>query len=137
MPYGAGGRYDNLVNELGGPDVGAMGFAFGVERLLLVTSQESPSTSQKLVYIIALGKEARLKSLKLLDDLRKKGVVSDTDYENKSLKGAMRKANDAGARYVLIIGEDELKKSVVTLKDMVSGEQREVKFENVINELRV
>lgn len=132
---GAGGRYDNLVGDLGGNDTGAMGFAFGIERLLLVLKVKSSLSAPNLVYIISLGQEARVGGLKLLDNLRKAGIASDTDYENKSLKGAMRKANDLGARFVLIIGEDELKKNVVTLKDMVSGKQQEVNKEKLINEL--
>jgi len=133
---GAGGRYDNLVSDLGGSCVGAIGFALGVERLLLVHSSKFIVHSQNLVYIISLGEEAKIQGLKLLDNLRKNGITSDTDYENKSLKGALRKANDLSARYVLIIGGDELKKNVVTLKDMASGEQKEVKTESLITELK-
>jgi histidyl-tRNA synthetase len=135
---GAGGRYDKLVNELGGPELGAIGFAFGVERLLLVTkSQSYKVTSKKLVYIVTLGDEARLDGLKLLAELRKNGIAADTEYENKSLKATMRKANDAQANYVLIIGEDEIKKGVVTLKDMVSGEQKEITRDDLIKELQL
>ncbi len=133
---GAGGRYDDLIGDLGGPKTGAAGFAFGMERLLLVKSQTSEVKSQNLIYIICLGEEARLSGLKLLYNLREAGIASDMDYEGKSLKGALRKSNDLGARYVLLIGEDELKKGVVTLKDMVSGEQREVKPEKLIEELK-
>ncbi|MFH0790094.1 MAG: His/Gly/Thr/Pro-type tRNA ligase C-terminal domain-containing protein, partial [Candidatus Omnitrophota bacterium] len=134
---GAGGRYDNLVKELGGPELGAMGFAFGVERLLLVTrSPGHQVTSQKLVYVIALGDEAKIQGLKLLDKLRKERIICDTDYEGKSLKSAMRKANDLGAGFVLLIGENELKKNVVTLKDMTSGEQREIEQDNLVRELK-
>jgi len=134
---GAGGRYDNLVNELGGPDLGAIGFAFGVERLLLVTRSGSQEvTSKNLVYVVTLGDEARLDGLKLLAQLRKNGIAADTDYENKSLKAAMRKANDAKADYVLIVGEDEIKKNVVTLKNMKSGEQCEVARDDLINKLQ-
>ena len=133
---GAGGRYDNLVGDLGGPSLGAIGFAFGIERLLLVTSGQLPVTSRNLVYIVPLGEEAKKQSLKLLDDLRKAGITSDTDYEDKSLKGALRKANDLSVRLVLIIGEDELKKGAVTLKDMVSGEQREVKQDGLVDNLK-
>jgi histidyl-tRNA synthetase len=133
---GAGGRYDSLVKELGGPDVGAIGFALGMERLMLVTSHKSQVTSQNLVYLITLGEEAKKEGLKLLDNLRKAGIAADTDYENKSLKATMRKANDLGAKYVLLLGEDELKKNVVTLKDMESGAQREVKIESLITELK-
>jgi len=131
---GAGGRYDNLVGDLGGPSLGAIGFAFGIERLLLVSKYQSIKVSKSnLVYIISLGEAAKRQGLKLLDDLRKAGIASDTDYEDKSLKGALRRANDLSARLVLIIGEDELKKGVVTLKDMVSGEQQEVKQDELVN----
>jgi len=133
---GAGGRYDHLVADLGGPHVGAMGFAFGMERLSLATSHKPGVRSHNLVYVITLGDEEKKQGLKLLADLRKSGITADTDYEGKSLKGAMRKANDLSARHVLIIGEDELKKNVVMLKDMVSGGQKEIKVENIINELR-
>ncbi len=133
---GAGGRYDKLVSQLGGPEVGAMGFAFGVERLLLVMKPQSQKAPGKeLVYIISLGDEAKTRGLGLLNDLRENRITADTDYENKSLKAAMRKANDLQAKYVLIIGEDELKKGVVTLKDMISGEQREINTQNLIEEL--
>lgn len=130
---GAGGRYDNLVKELGGPDLGAMGFAFGIERLLLVDGQPACADNKNLVYIITLGDEARRQGLKVLDCLRKAGIRSDTDYEGKSLKGAMRQAGSLAAKYVLIIGEDELKGGTVTIKDMESGEQTEVKQEEVLN----
>ena len=133
---GAGGRYDNLVSDLGGPDTGAIGFAFGMERLLLVRSSESGVRSKNLVYLITLGEEAKKKGLKVLADLRKEEICADTDYEDKSLKGAMRKANDLRAKYVLILGEDELRKNILTLKDMASGEQKEVKQDELVNELR-
>ncbi len=134
---GAGGRYDGLLHQLGGPDLGAMGFAFGIERILLVAKSQSHNvTGKNLVYLIALGDQARKESIKLLANLRKNGIAADTDYENKSLKGAMRRANDLGAKFTLIIGDNELKNNVVTLKDMASGEQKEVSFENITGELK-
>jgi histidyl-tRNA synthetase len=134
---GAGGRYDNLTKELGGPDTPAIGFALGVERVLLARSKQAAVKKQGLVYLIALGQEARGQSLKLLDQLRQAGIPADTDYENKSLKGALRSANDAGARYAVIIGENELKNNTVTLKDMEKSEQREIKTEDLPKELKV
>jgi len=134
---GAGGRYDGLVHELGGPAVGAIGFAFGVERLLLIMDSSAHELIGKdIVYVITLGDEARKESLKLLADLRKNAIIADTDYENKSLKGAMRKANDLKAKYVLIMGDDELKKGTITVKNMASGEQKEVRLEGIIGELK-
>ena len=133
---GAGGRYDNLVKELGGPEAGAIGFAFGVERLLLVRSPESVAKSKNILYLITLGQEAKTEGLKLLEELRKNGVACEADYESKSLKGALRAANDLNAGKVLIIGENELKKGVVTLKDMVSGAQKEIARQALIKELK-
>ena len=132
---GAGGRYDNLVKELGGPQVGSIGFAFGVERLLLAGIGLKDAGKKIDAYVISLGGNARPAALKLLDTLRKNGIAADTDYESKSLKGALRKANDYGAKCVLIIGDDELKKNTVMLKDMESGEQKEIKIEEIVTVL--
>lgn len=134
---GAGGRYDNLVKELGGPDLGAMGFAFGVERLLLVAKPQSNKlTGEGFVYLVSLGEAAKKESLKILQQLRDAGIPCDTDFEGKSIKGAMRKANDLSARFVLIVGEDELKKGVLTLKDMETSSQKEIRLEELLKELK-
>jgi len=133
---GAGGRYDNLVEELGGPNVGAMGFAFGVERLLLVTSHKSQDTSKNLTFVITLGDKAEIEGLKLIFELRNAGIPADTDFESKSLKGALRSASDKNAKFVVIIGENELQKNVVMLKDMDSGEQKEIKISNLVEEIK-
>ncbi len=135
---GAGGRYDNLVGELGGPNLGAIGFAFGIERLLLVPGSKFQVPGEKLVYLIALGEETKPKSFQILADLRIQGIPCDINlnYDVKSLKSAMRKANDLKAGIVLIIGENELKKDVVALKDMSSGEQKEVRLEDLITEVK-
>lgn len=124
---GAGGRYDNLVKELGGPDIGAIGFAFGVERLLLVKTQDTGRKGQGLIYLITLGEKARNEGIRILDSLRRNSLACETDYESKSLKAAMRQANNLGARFVLMLGEDELTKGVITIKDMASGAQKQVK----------
>ncbi|TAM40643.1 histidine--tRNA ligase, partial [bacterium] len=133
---GAGGRYNNLVKELGGPDMGAIGFAFGVERLLLVSKIADKNAQNNLVYLITLGEAAKNAGLKILNELRQSGIPCDTDFLNKSLKGAMRSANDANAKYVLILGDDELKKNIITLKDMSTGEQKEAALQNLIGELK-
>lgn len=133
---GAGGRYNNLVKELGGPDLGAVGFAFGVERVLLASGSRLSVACKSPVYLITLGEEAKKEGLKLLSRLRREGIPCDTDYEGKSLKGALRKANDLEAKYVLIIGEDEIKRGTVTLKDMKSSVQKEVKLADISGELK-
>ncbi len=136
---GAGGRYDNLVSELGGPELGAIGFAFGIERLLLIRRQNTEDRKQdkKLVYIAGLGEEARIQAMLILAQLRNSGIICDTDYESKSLKGIMRKANDIGAKYMLIIGDNELRKSTVVVKNMSTGEQKDVPREKLIEELKI
>lgn len=133
---GAGGRYNNLVRELGGPDLGGIGFAFGVERLLLAAEALTENPPRKLVYLITLGEAAKTSGLEILNQLRQSGIACDTDYLNKSLKGALRAANDAGANLVLILGDDELKNNMITLKDMSKSTQKEVKIENLIRELK-
>jgi len=133
---GAGGRYDQLIHELGGPVTGAMGFAFGIERLLLVMNNTPTDNGKDLVYVIALGEQAKKETLKLLVNLRKSGICADTDYTSRSLKASLRGAGNLQAKYVVIIGEDELKKGTLTLKNMLSGEQKEIKATDLIQTLK-
>jgi len=129
---GAGGRYNNLTQDLGGEPTGAVGFALGVERLLIVIGDRLTSPQKDLSYIITLGEDSLKKGIELLNLLRSNGIPADTDYENKSLKAAMRKANDLNAKFVIIIGENELKENCVTLKNMDSGEQKKVGIEDLV-----
>lgn len=133
---GAGGRYDNLIKELGGTPAGATGFAFGVERLLLASGACLAASERNLVYLITIGDEAKKQGPRLLAELRRAGVCADTDYEGRSLKGEMRRANDLKAKYVLIFGEDEIKEGIITLKDMSSSEQRRIKLNDLIEDLK-
>ena len=133
---GAGGRYNNLIKQLGGPDIGGIGFAFGVERLLLASKVSEEKPLNKLVYLITLGGPAKTAGVKILNQLRSSNIPSDMDYLSRSLKGAMRAANDIGARYVLILGEDELKKNVISLKDMSDSTQREINIHDLTRELK-
>jgi len=133
---GAGGRYNNLVGELGGPDLGAIGFAFGVERLLLLPNTLAVHPPKRLVYLITLGEAAKSAGIKILNQLRCAEISADMDYLNKTLKGAMRAANDAGATYVLILGDDELKKNTISVKDMSKSTQKEVALQNLTQELK-
>ena len=133
---GAGGRYDNLIEQLGGSRSGAIGFAFGIERILLARTKKSETRQEKQCFIITLGDEARVAAASLLHDLRANNIFVDMDYTARSLKAQMRQANDSGARFCIIIGEDELAKGLVSLKDMVSGEQQEVKQDDLVEELK-
>ncbi|MDO8748364.1 MAG: histidine--tRNA ligase [Candidatus Omnitrophota bacterium] len=134
---GAGGRYDNLIFELGGPKSGAVGFALGIERLLLVAGcRPHGHAGQTKVFVVTLGEEAKKEGFQLLDKLREADIASDMDYENKSLKGQMRKANDLGVKFTILIGDEELKKQSLLLKDMASGAQEEISFNNFIGEIK-
>lgn len=134
---GAGGRYDTLITNLGGPDLGAMGFAFGLERLLLAAQKESGAFAKNMsVFVITLGEEAQKKGFLLLQELRQAHISCDMDYENKSLKGQMRKAHESKARFAAIIGENELAKQAIALKDMSVGSQHEIALTNVVNEIK-
>jgi histidyl-tRNA synthetase len=104
--------------------------------LLVSKLTEEKKNEPKLIFLITLGKAAKTRGMSILADLRKRGVFSDTDYEDKSLKSCMRKANDLNARMVLILGEDELKNNNITIKDMVSGEQKQVNILELEKEIK-
>lgn len=133
---GAGGRYDNLVKELGGESKGAMGFAFGFERLILALNEEMLKASGPDIFIASLGPDAPKTSFLLLDNLRSRGISCEMDYSVASLKSQMRQANDKNAKLVIIIGEDELKNNEVTLKNMSSGAQEKIKNESIIEAIK-
>jgi histidyl-tRNA synthetase len=133
---GAGGRYDGLVKQLDGPDTGAIGFAFGFERLLLALNRQDAPAREDLVYLITLGEAARNAGVRVLSDIRRAGIIADTDYEGKSLKAAMRKANDMKARFVAILGDDELKDGVIALKDMINSTQDKVRITELTQKIK-
>jgi histidyl-tRNA synthetase len=120
---GAGGRYNGLVSELGGPDMPGIGFGTGVERILLAAASHEASTSLD-VFFVTLAPEARTLALSLASALRAEGVACDLDYADRSAKGQFRQADRSGAAFAAIIGEDELARGVCTLRDMSSGEER-------------
>lgn len=124
----AGGRYDGLVEELGGPLVPAVGFAMGLERLVLLHEKAFPDGFGKevRVFIAHLGEEARKKAFMLASELRKKGVPTETEYGVKSLKSQLKRADKSGARYTFILGEDELNRGVVKVRYMDTSTEEEM-----------
>lgn len=134
-----GGRYDGLVQDLGGEPTPGIGFGCGIERVLLTCEAlgiEFPIQKPRPVYVATLGEETRLPALKLLNDLRQSGINADTDYRARSMKAQMRAANRINARFVAILGGDELAQGVVKLKDMETGEQADVPFGELATRLQ-
>ncbi len=122
-----GGRYDHLVEHCGGPPTPGVGVAFGVERILLTMdwSRQMPEPLTS-VYIAPAGSGLEGEALLLASELREKGIAAETEMMERSLKAQMKYAGRQGYRYVAIIGEDEISRGVVTLRNMESGQQQEV-----------
>ena len=134
---GAGGRYDNLVKDMGAPaDLGACGFAIGVERVLLAMepSQEGARKTAG-IFMATIGEAAYLEAFKLANRIRASGIACGIDHGARSLKSQMRSADKMGAAFTVIIGEDELKKGAAVLRDMTTKEQSEVAFDRLAEEL--
>lgn len=134
-----GGRYDGLVEELGGPPTPGIGFGCGIERVLLTCAAlgaEFPLTPRRPVFVVTLGAAARMPGLRLLHALRQAGVAAEADYHGRSMKAQMRAANRAGARAALILGEDEVARDEVALKDMDTGAQETLSRIAALDRLR-
>lgn len=133
---GGGGRYDVLVETLGGPPTPAVGFAAGMERILLAASLEDEAAAAPVdTYVVTLGDEGRRAGVVLAERLRAEGFRTELDYMGRSLRAQMRQANRVGAKKVLIIGDDEAAAGTVQLRDMQSGEERTVGRDDVIHVL--
>jgi histidyl-tRNA synthetase len=116
-----GGRYDDMMKDFGGPDICGTGFAVGMERLLsLVPFEEKPDV---FVYVVMMGEEARKAGMALARAIRKNGVECLIEYKDRSLRNQMTRADKLGAKWALIIGEEEVKTKRYQLKIMETGEQ--------------
>lgn len=123
----AGGRYDGLISDLGGPQLPGIGFAMGVERVALLLAEKDFRKRPDL-FIAALGESAQNMAFRLMSGLQKEGAAVEIDYEGKSLKSQMRRADKFNARFTLIIGDDELTKGAAGLKNMDEGTQSDVEL---------
>lgn len=126
-----GGRYNGLVEEMGGPNTPGIGFALSIERLLAALESEGvelPTSKGIDCYIVTLGEKAKDRSVAILKDLRDHGVSAEKDYENKKMKAQLKAADRLQAKYVIIIGENELEKGAANVKNMESGIQEEVQL---------
>lgn len=139
---GGGGRYDGLMELLGGSKLSGIGFGLGIDRILLALEAEAKS-GQLLpgelkyidLYVIALGDEARSKCFTLVDSLRKEGFVVEQNFGDRSLKGAMKAADKSGARFAIVLGDSELQLGSVELKQMSNGEQTSVRLTSLAKTL--
>ncbi|MDR3072859.1 MAG: histidine--tRNA ligase [Clostridiales Family XIII bacterium] len=121
-----GGRYDNLIEELGGPAVPGVGFGLGIERLLLLletVGADAERTHDTDVLFVVMGEAAKRKALSLLPLLRAEGLSAETDIVGRSLKNQFKHADRIGAKYAAVIGDEELTSETITLKDLITGEQ--------------
>jgi len=135
---GGGGRYDDLIEELGGKPTPALGFAIGIERIILNLKKQGisvPPLPQPQVFIAHIGDDARAEAIKLAARLRQAGTGVIEAIGNKSLKAQLRQANTLGVRHTVIIGEDEIKTGTVILRDMTTGEQKTITLDQLEGEL--
>jgi histidyl-tRNA synthetase len=138
---GGGGRYDGLMEQLGGNDLSGIGFGLGVDRVLLACEAEglfdaSTNKSDLDLFVIALSPNEKPFVSNLINDLRNSGVSCDMSYGDRALKGAMKSADKSGAKFSVVIGSDEIKSGMVALKDMKSGESKEVRISSLSAEFQ-
>ena len=133
-----GGRYDHLIEEIGGPDMPGVGFGLGKERLIMLMEEfgnDFGGNPVPKIFIAWIGDEAKEYSIKLLQELRAKGISTEIDTKERNLKGQMKYADKLGAEYTIVIGEDEVKSGELTLKNMKKSEQKKVRREELTDAL--
>ena len=129
-----GGRYDGLMEELGGPKMAGIGFGMGITRLILAMKQngvEIPALAVPELYIAAMGKEAAVRAARIVSDLRESGINADSDIMGRSLKAQMKYADKIAARYTLILGDAEIASGRAVIKEMATSEQTEVPLDGI------
>lgn len=135
---GGGGRYDGLMEQLGGQSLSGIGFGLGVDRALLAAEAEGVIASDAFVsdlFIIPLGEAAKVQALTIAADLRKANKVVEIAFGDRALKGAMKGADKSGATYVIVLGESEISSGTVELKEMKTGQTRSVKIDSLLQSL--
>ena len=133
-----GGRYDNLIKEVGDIDVPGVGFGLGIERLILLLDAlgiEIPMPSNDRVLVAVMGDRAKLFGLKLVSELRKNGINAQMDLMERNIKGQFKYANKINAKYTVVIGDNELETEMASVKNMADSSQRQVKFDDLVQEL--
>ena len=130
-----GGRYNGLVEEVGGPDMPGIGFALSIERLLLALEAEGVTLDIEDgldMYVVAMGEEAKIKAVELVSSFRAKGISADMDYLDRKMKAQLKAADRANAKFVIVLGETELEEQAVNVKTMETGDQTKVDFGHLV-----
>jgi histidyl-tRNA synthetase len=130
-----GGRYDGLVKDLGGPDRTGIGFAAGLERLVLSLPEGTADQRAPRVFVVGIGEDGRAEALRLLRELRAAGVAAQMELEARGIKAQMKRADRWLARATVIVGADELARGEVTVRDMQTGDQRAVPRASIVKDL--
>ena len=133
-----GGRYDGLVSQMGGPQVASLGFGMGIERLMLVLESQNvelPKAKTPDIYIVTMGEAAQIKSAALCAALRQEGLKAETDICNRGMKAQMKYANKIGAKFTVVLGENEISSGKARLRDMEDGTEKEFSIDEIVDEL--
>lgn len=134
---GAGGRYDGLIQLLGGPDIPGIGFATGIDRMVaLCMLNETEKENESDVFVVSFKDVSDKTAVKLCCDMRDAGITADMDYDFRKMKKQFSQADKNGARFTVILGEDEMIKNTAAVKDMETGSQEEIKLSDIINYIR-
>jgi histidyl-tRNA synthetase len=129
-----GGRYDNLVNDMGGPDIPAVGFAVGLDRIIPLVKDDGKN--EKVIYLILLGEKAKIKGIEIIKKFINEKINFESDYEDRKLSDYLRIASKKRRKWCIILGENEIDKGVIILKDMERGIQEEIKEEEIIEKIK-
>ncbi|MDQ3962856.1 MAG: histidine--tRNA ligase [Actinomycetota bacterium] len=133
---GGGGRYDGLSESLGGPRLPGIGFALGVDRILLARTEDPLDTEELDVFVVAVGEGTAREAFKIATRLRNAGIAADLDLGERAMKGQMKAADRSGARWAAILGERELASGKVTLKHLKTADQQEVALADLESAVR-
>ena len=134
-----GGRYDGLMEQLGGPSQPGIGFGMGITRLLMAMEQSGayiPEPKKPVLYIASLGERACVEANRITTELRRDGIMAECDVMGRSLKAQMKYADKIGARFVLMVGDSEIESGKATLKDMTNSTQSEIELSAVANHIK-
>ena len=129
-----GGRYDNLIKEIGGPDLASMGFGMGIERLLMSLEEngiEIPKEKYMELYVGSMDEEAKYEAIKIVNTLREKGIKCECNHMERSVKAQMKYANKIESYFTIILGGNEIESRIAKIKRMSDGEQFEINLDNL------